>query len=103
MALDWVAMALPAGTLSNRDARRRLVLLVLALSALSTAVRLDAQFRQRGPGRGFFNARRATADDFDGSFNFCRVAFASDFRGDGANWSVDYPRADINLSIRRRS
>lgn len=68
---------------------------VLALLALSTAARVEAQFV-----RGFLNTKRATAKDFDGRFNFCRVAFASDFRGDGANWSVDYPRADINLSIR---
>jgi hypothetical protein len=26
--------------------------------------------------------------------------FRQDFRGDGGNWSVDYPRADINLSVR---
>src|SRR4030095_12895473 len=41
-----------------------------------------------------------TSEDFDGRFNFCRIAFDSDFRGDGANWSVDFPRADINLSVR---
>jgi hypothetical protein len=42
----------------------------------------------------------ATDKDFDGSFHFCRVMFRQDFRGDGGNWSVDYPRADINLSVR---
>jgi Domain of unknown function (DUF4159) len=86
--------------LSDRTTRRYLVLFVLAMLALSTAARVEAQFRQRGFGRAFLNARKATAEDFDGRFNFCRVAFASDFRGYGADWSVDYPRADINLSIR---
>ena len=80
-----------------RDRRyRRFVVVALAALALATAAEVEAQFA-RG---GFLSVRKATPDDFDGRFNFCRVVFASDFRGDGANWSVDYPRADINLSIR---
>jgi len=80
-----------------RDRRyRRFVVVALAALALATAAEVEAQF-VRG---GFLSVRKATPDDFDGRFNFCRVVFASDFRGDGANWSVDYPRADINLSIR---
>ena len=83
--------------------RRRHIILVLAgLVALMLAVRVDAQFRQRGF-RGFGNLGSgdiATDKDFDGAFHFCRVLFRSDFRGDGGNWSVDYPRADINLSVR---
>src|SRR5688572_18352082 len=75
------------------------VLALLALLAASVVV--EAQFRRRGGGfqRGF-GVRIAKAEDFTGGFHFCRVAFNSDFRGDGGNWSVDYPRADINLSIR---
>jgi len=42
----------------------------------------------------------ATPESFDGGFNFCRIMFSGSPDGDGANWSVDYPRADINLSIR---
>jgi hypothetical protein len=42
----------------------------------------------------------ATPESFDGGFNFCRIMFGQSPDGDGANWSVDYPRADINLSIR---
>ena len=42
----------------------------------------------------------ATPESFDGSFQFCRVAFREASNGDGGNWSVDYPRADQNLSIR---
>ena len=84
--------------------RRRAIILVLAgLAALALAVRVEAQFRQRGGFRSFGNIGSgdiATDRDFDGSFHFCRVWFRSDFRGDGGNWSVDYPRADINLSVR---
>jgi hypothetical protein len=82
--------------------RRPIILLLAGLAALALAVRVDAQFRQRG--RNFNNigtGSLATDRDFDGSFHFCRVWFRSDFRGDsGGNWSVDYPRADINLSVR---
>jgi hypothetical protein len=82
--------------------RRHIILLLAGLVALLLAVRVDAQFRQRGF-RGFGNLGSgdiATDKDFDGAFHFCRVLFRSDFRGDGGNWSVDYPRADINLSVR---
>jgi hypothetical protein len=88
-------MVVRVGGLIHRT-RRRLVFIVLAVAALATAARMDAQFRQRG----FLSARKATSTDFDGEFHFCRVAFGSDPRGDGAGWSVDFPRADINLSIR---
>ena len=68
--------------------------LVMALPAA-------AQFGRRGGQRGFGTVTTAQPQDFDGLFHFCRVVFGSDFRGDsGGNWSVDYPRADINLSIR---
>ena len=49
--------------------------------------------------RGFSSARIARPDDFDGRFQFCRVAFGGG-GGFGSSWSVDFPRADINLSIR---
>jgi hypothetical protein len=55
------------------------------------------QFRQR---RGGPFVRLATPQSFDGRFNFCRVAFRGGRYGDGGGWGVDYPRADINLSIR---
>ena len=76
------------------------VVITLVALALVTAVRLEAQFAQGRFGRGFLNTHKASSEDFDGRFNFCRVMFSSDFRGDGADWSVDFPRADINLSIR---
>ena len=34
------------------------------------------------------------------SYQFCRVAFNGNRAGDGGNWGVDFPRADINVSIR---
>ncbi len=72
------------------------------VAALSTIVLVasgaSAQFR-----RGRYDAGRevryAQPDDYDGSFQFCRVVFRQGY-GDGGNWSVDFPRADENLSIR---
>ena len=57
----------------------------------------EAQF---GRGNSRFGARVATAEDYDGAFHFCRGWFRSSINGDGGNWSVDYPQADVNLSIR---
>jgi hypothetical protein len=83
--------------------RRPIILFLAGLTALALAVQVEAQFRRGGGLRGFGNIRvgeLATDKDFDGGFHFCRAWFRSDPRGDGGNWSVDYPRADINLSIR---
>ena len=65
---------------------------------LTIAVSVEAQFGRRG--RGFRNVRVSKPEDQTANFQFCRIAFNSDFRGDGGSWEVDYPRADINLSIR---
>jgi hypothetical protein len=78
--------------------RRRIIALLLGLVTLAVAVQVEAQFRLGG--RSFRNARLATEADLDARFQFCRVEFRSDFRGVGGDWSVDWPRADINLSIR---
>jgi len=73
---------------------RRLVLLAVLAVALSAVA--EAQFR-----REFFGARLATPEDFDGRFHFCRMVYQSaQFRGRGGSWTTDYPRADINMSIR---
>ena len=77
----------------GRRVRTSVVAILLALSIVAIA---DAQ-RRRG---GFFTVRTPTPESFDGRFNFCRIAFAPNPMGDGGGWSVDYPRADINLSIR---
>jgi len=91
-----------ATRIPGRLSRRRwFVTAFAAVVALALTVELHAQFRQRGfGGRGFGNVRKATPADFDGTFQFCRVAFANDIRGDGGGWNADFPRADINLSIR---
>src|SRR5688500_10069434 len=81
-----------------RSPRLRLRRAAAALAAVvvlaGVAVELQAQFR-----RGFGGIRLATAEDHDGAFHFCRAVYRSG-GGDGGNWSVDYPRADINLTVR---
>jgi hypothetical protein len=69
----------------------------VVLVALAAAA-IDAQ--RRGRGRFFEPIRSPTPDTFQGAFNFCRVMFGSNRGRDGGGWSVDYPRADVNLSIR---
>src|SRR4051794_22956923 len=82
-------------------ARRWLIAAMASAVLLALTVELHAQFiQQRGFNRGFGNVRKARPEDVDGTFQFCRVAFASDPRGDGGGWSADFPRADINLSVR---
>jgi hypothetical protein len=77
---------------------RRLVISVVAILVLISSVTL-AQRR-----RGFFgrySVKLAAPADFDGaSFLFCRVIFRNAPYGDGGDWSVDYPRADVNLTFR---
>ena len=85
-----------------RFVRRRPVVSLLALAVfIAVATTVEAQFGRRF-GRGFNSVRLSTPDDVDGSFQFCRIVFNGDFRGDGngGSWNVDWPRADINLSIR---
>jgi hypothetical protein len=59
-----------------------------------------ASAQRRGRGRFFEPIKSPTPDTFQGSFNFCRVMFSVGYGGRGGNWAVDYPRADVNLSIR---
>jgi hypothetical protein len=79
----------------TRRLRRAAAALTAVLLLACVAADLHAQFR-----RGFGAIRRATEKDHDGAFHFCRAIYRSDFRGDGGSWSVDWPRADINLSVR---
>lgn len=75
--------------------RRRLAFLVLgAVLAASAAA---AQIQR---GRFAYPIRWARPESFDGAFLFCRVIFRNNPAGDGGNWSVDYPRADLNLPFR---
>src|SRR5262245_10778766 len=69
----------------------------MLLVALGTAA---ASAQRRGRGRFFEPIKSPTPDTFQGSFNFCRVMFSQSYEGFGGNWAVDYPRADVNLSIR---
>ncbi len=72
----------------------------VALAALLASVFVGGALAQRR-GRGFGGyIRTPTPETFDGAFNFCRVLFSYSNMGDGGGWLVDYPRADVNLSIR---
>ena len=43
----------------------------------------------------------ASADSFDGAFQFCRIFFRqAPSTATARDWRVDFPRADQNLSIR---
>ncbi len=75
--------------------RRRLVAATLVVATLAIAAHVEAQFF-----RNFRATRSATPADFDGTFQFCRIEFEDNPAGVGGDWSVDWPRADINLSIR---
>src|SRR5580765_1864068 len=83
----------------NSPAARRVVAGIAIAAIVACASTALAQ-RRRGFGYGYAPLRMATAESFDGGFNFCRIMFSQSNDGDGGNWSVDYPRADINLSIR---
>ena len=86
----------------NTRMERRRWLNRVAVAVLLVAVGTVAVSAQRRGGRGrFFEPVRApTPETFQGSFNFCRIMFSYANDGDGGNWAVDYPRADVNLSIR---
>ncbi len=77
--------------------KRRAV--VVAVTLVVIACSAAALLGQRRGGRFGTFLRRPAADTFDGRFNFCRIGFNNGYR-DGGGWSVDYPRADVNLSIR---
>jgi hypothetical protein len=64
-------------------------LLALTLLCLLLALPVAAQF-----GRQRWGPRLARVDDFDGSWQFCRLAYQ------GRGWSTDYPDADYNFSTR---
>jgi hypothetical protein len=79
--------------------RFRRCCVALLVAVCIAAVTVSAQ-RRRGRGFGRAPLRIATAESFDGGFNFCRIMFSESRDGYGGGWSVDYPRADVNLSIR---
>ena len=80
-------------------ARRRRSILVAISIAACLAATAAAQGGRGGFGGGRF-ARLEPNPPYDGAFRFCRIMFRQSSYGDGDVWSVDYPRADINLSYR---
>jgi len=72
----------------------------LLILAVLLALAATGEAQRRGGGRGGFSARAAVPEDFDGSWQFCRAWFRPNRAGVGGNWSVDFPRADINMSVR---
>jgi len=70
-------------------------LAVVAAVVICLSASAVAQFR-RGP----FGARLATPEDHDGAFHFCRLVYQGGRNGRGGSWTTDFPRADINMSIR---
>src|SRR5438132_13178517 len=81
-----------------RAIRRRTSLFVALAIAVSLAATAAAQ-RGRGFGGGRF-MRLDPNPPYDGAFMFCRIMFRQNPNGDGDGWSVDYPRADVNLTYR---
>src|SRR5262245_32848338 len=80
----------------RRIALSSLIALTLAAAAASA--------QQIWVGRGRFwrtPPKWARLENFDGSFNFCRVYYTSDRREDGGTgWDTDFPGADNNFSVR---
>jgi len=71
------------------------------LLAAVLATSADAQFQQRRGGGRFGRGMTTVVNpSYDGAFMFCRIMFRNASNGDGAGWSVDWPRADENLSFR---
>jgi hypothetical protein len=83
-----------------RSAPARRIIGGIALAAILAGASTVLAQRRRGFGYGYAPLRMASPESFDGSFNFCRIVFSESNDGHGGNWSVDYPRADVNLSIR---
>ena len=71
---------------------------IAVVCALSTTAAY-AQFG-RGGFFGFGAGRIATPQDFDGRFHYCRIVYRQSPDGRDGSWRTDYPRADINFSIR---
>ena len=78
---------------------RSLVLLMIVGVIVATSGGAAQPPGQFG-GRFAREPRLPANPSYDGAFTFCRVMFRNAPYGDGGGWSVDYPRADVNLSFR---
>jgi hypothetical protein len=68
------------------------------VAALLLAGAAAAQQFNRGRA---MRVRLAAPEDFDGTYNYCRLMYSSVRREEGGvGWSTDYPDADANFSIR---
>jgi hypothetical protein len=76
---------------------RRKIIVSLLVGITVIAPEAAQQFQRRGRFRSF---QLPANPKYDGAFTFCRVMFRNASNGDGAGWSVDWPRADENLSFR---
>jgi hypothetical protein len=74
-------------------------IVAVLVTAVAIASASAAAFQRRGGGR-FGYSRIPANPAYDGAFMFCRIMFRQAANGDGGGWSVDYPRADENLSFR---
>jgi hypothetical protein len=78
--------------------RARIAITMLTLLAATAA---SGQIWVGGGGFGRFAPRFPNAEDFDGSFLYCRGYYTSVFREQsGSGWNTDYPGADNNFSVR---
>lgn len=82
--------------------RRVGLVAVVAVGVAILASAAAAQFQGRRGGRGgrYGLGQIPPNPSYDGAFMFCRIMFRNASNGDGAGWSVDWPRADQNLSYR---
>jgi hypothetical protein len=87
----------PVSALRRLTPRARAIAILALLVASGLAGSAAAQRGRRGGG---FNVRLPPNPAYDGAFRFCRIIFRQNPYGDGDGWSVDYPRADINLTYR---
>jgi hypothetical protein len=69
----------------------------IALAAAGLLLLTSSSSAQRGFFRRYELAR---PEHFDGAFQFCRILYGGAANGDGADWQVDFPRADSNLMTR---
>lgn len=70
---------------------------------ITAAVLVAALAASAGSAQVFRGGARfpmATANSFDGAFQYCRAMFRGIQGGDGGGWTTDYPDADLNFSTR---